>query len=531
MALKKMLPHPHPKYTEDDHTLLANGQLRFYESGTSTPKVVYSSASGTSYGATVELDSTGRPESGPIYYDTDGLYKVEIYSRVDDTPTYTLLDTIDPVGETFSAVATDLNENIISNWSFEVAGDTPPAAENWTDTDSGSVVTRDTSDHNHGAASLKFTSSSSGADYSDSAVFEVSPNMAVGGSFLLKATNAGAQPAIKIYWLTNAQAAVSDEYLYRGDSGVTPTSWELIDGLYAEPPATARYAHIRVIGNESGTSYTTNFDGISLRHRNLASIFPAAGVTPFGLNPSIAADTAHDINLTGGTVLDSTLTEPMLLPTEMTKQIDAGWAVGDDQGGLFAGSAVAANGRLGMYLIKDTDTGQVDWGFDDDAGLSPTLPTGYDVYRYLGSLTLDASGNIEDAVWYGSEFIKLASPDEDVDESTLTTYAPGSPTMTSGTMNAPPESILRYLARIELGSAATELFLFIRATDAAWAAAKFGQGFELGTDTIDELWTENTVRVDSSSQLDYAVGLNSGPATATLKIFTVGWIDTKRDNP
>lgn len=521
-----ILPHPNPPYFRENGQLNANGQLRLFESGTATPKIAYSDASGTSYGSTINLDSAGLPESGPIYWATDGLYKVEVYYRVDDTPTYALDYTVDPHGWTFSAVSTDLNENLISNWSFEVVGATPPAAANWTDT--GSNITRDTADNSHGAASLKFTSSSNGSDYSNSSTFEVSEELGLQLQFLLKASNASAEPAIKVFWLDDAQAAVSDEYIYRGNAGLTPTSWSLIEGLYVEPPATARYAYIQVIGNESGTSYTTNFDGISATTVPPLSTNPPAGVNPVGLNISIdSGDTEHDIEVSSGATLNSTYTTPMTLESAITKRIDAGWVVGDGQGGLFNGSTLTANGRLGVYLIKNTATGQVDFGFDDDASLSPTLPTGYDVYRYLGSITLDASSNIENGIWHGSDYVKLASPDEEISDTSISDSV-----LETGTINAPPDAMIRYQARCEIISGAvTEFIMQVRPTDAAWASTKFGQGMESTTDDLDENWIENEVRVDGSSQLDYGVDYNSHAGSVEFYLYLLGWTDYHRDNP
>ena len=524
-----LLPHPNPEYHYENNGLNANGQIRLYESGTATPKVAYSDASGTSYGSTINLDSSGLPESGPIYWATDGLYKVEVYYRVDDTPTYALDYTVDPFGWTFTAVSTQAG--LIDNCSFETAGSGGNAAENWTDTDTGSVITRDTTDTSHGAASLKFTGSTNGSDYTQSATFEVSPEMGLELSLLIKASNASAEPAVKVYWLTGAQAAISDEYIYQSNSGLTPTDWTLIDQLYVEPPATARYAYIEIIGNESGTSYDTNWDLVCGDVVPQKSTYPPAGVYPVGLNISIdSGDTDHDIEVSFGSTLDSTFTTPMILTDAMVKRIDAGWVVGDGEGGLFNGSTVTANGRLGVYLIKNTTTGQVDWGFDDDASLSPTLPSGYDVYRYLGSVTLDSSANIENAVWYQESFIKLADPDAEVTDTTVGGGSSGD--LTAATINAPPDSEIRYLARAEIISgAANEMIIIMRPTDATWTSAKLGQGMERTDDASDELWVENDIRVDGSSQLDYGLKWDNHAGDITMQIYLIGWTDYHRNNP
>lgn len=65
------------QYRNDDGTLCAGGQLRFYDTGTTTPKDVYAEAAlSTNLGATVDLDAAGRAEND-IWL--DGEYRVRLY--------------------------------------------------------------------------------------------------------------------------------------------------------------------------------------------------------------------------------------------------------------------------------------------------------------------------------------------------------------------------------------------------------------------------------------------------------------------
>mgnify|MGYP000956829820 CR=1 FL=1 len=70
-----------------------------------------------------------------------------------------------------------------------------------------------------------------------------------------------------------------------------------------------------------------------------------------GLEISNDTDTEHDINVETGRCKDSTGAVDLILTSEMTKRIDAAWAVGDDDGGLDTGS-VAADTWYYLYLIK-----------------------------------------------------------------------------------------------------------------------------------------------------------------------------------
>ena len=65
------------QYRLDDGTVAAAGELRFYETGTTTPKNVYEGSDlSPSLGSTVTLDSAGRAEDDVWL---DGVYRVRLY--------------------------------------------------------------------------------------------------------------------------------------------------------------------------------------------------------------------------------------------------------------------------------------------------------------------------------------------------------------------------------------------------------------------------------------------------------------------
>jgi hypothetical protein len=105
-----------------------------------------------------------------------------------------------------------------------------------------------------------------------------------------------------------------------------------------------------------------------------------------------AGDTAKDINITAGSCRDSTDAEDIVLATEITKQIDAAWAVGDDAGGMDTGAA-AADTWYYVWLIKRTDTGVVDALFSLSS-TAPTMPANYDAKRLIGFVLTDATPDI-----------------------------------------------------------------------------------------------------------------------------------------
>lgn len=71
-------------------SLMSNGTIEFYLSGTSTPTPYYTDAVGTEGGTSLTLDSGGRPPTD-IYYETGINYKIIVKNESQD-----VIDTIDP---------------------------------------------------------------------------------------------------------------------------------------------------------------------------------------------------------------------------------------------------------------------------------------------------------------------------------------------------------------------------------------------------------------------------------------------------
>jgi hypothetical protein len=111
-----------------------------------------------------------------------------------------------------------------------------------------------------------------------------------------------------------------------------------------------------------------------------------------GLVQSQAADTDHDITLSVGGALDDTHSDWLALSSAITKQIDAAWAAGTNQGGLDTG-AVANSTWYYIWLIKNPSSGTVDALFSTSAS-SPTMPSGYSLKRLVGAVITDSSANI-----------------------------------------------------------------------------------------------------------------------------------------
>ena len=140
-------------------------------------------------------------------------------------------------------------------------------------------------------------------------------------------------------------------------------------------------------------------------------------------------DTANDVNITAGGAIDSTGAYWITLGAEITKRIDAAWAVGDDQGGLDGTESVAGTPDVStwyyVWLIARSDTGVVDVLFSESA-TAPTMPTNYDFRRLIGAVLNNSSGDVDQFTAYevegGGLEVLWTTPVLDIDLSnTLTT--------------------------------------------------------------------------------------------------------------
>jgi hypothetical protein len=178
--------------------------------------------------------------------------------------------------------------------------------------------------------------------------------------------------------------------------------------LTVAPLASAAFLDVGTSANEvvqlDGSARLPAVDGSLLTDLNPP--FPRDHFA--GLALSLGVDTEHDILIGEGEARDSTNAQNIVLAVGITKQIDAGWSVGDDAGGLDAGS-VAGDTAYYIHLIKRSDTGVVDALFSASSS-SPTMPANYDYRRLLGRLLTNASANITAGTLIGDGPVEIDNP-------------------------------------------------------------------------------------------------------------------------
>lgn len=521
MTRAKFAPNPQQLLT--DAAGPGNAYYAYYyePDGTfSTQKTVYKDAAkSTSWTQPVTVGADGRPVGADVFLDGD--YDRRVYDSDDN-----LIRSEQNIGDTWSAVGTDLSENLLSNASFETAGSGSEPFANWTATDSGSVITRDTTDSYHGVACALFTNSNNGSDYILSDLFEVSPGRDISLSFYVKASNASAVPLITISWHDKDQTFISSSTIYQSNSGLTPTSWDLVQGIRATPVSTARYATFALYGNNAATQYTTRFDGL---HVSSLSRFPDnTPYKPFGLIISRdSGDTAHDIKITAGAVKSDDYANDIILDADIVKRLDATFAEGTANGGAASGFSLPADDVFAIWLMKNSTTGHVDV-IADSSFTSPTLPSGYDVKRRIGAWLTDASNNLVDGI-HRSDRFEFFEELQIVSDSTVT-----SGTFETGTAKAPPNAVLRY-------------GIYVNTTSSDYAIELWGKVRPVGSDntggfgvdckadspangTLDNVRGEGDVLLDSSQQFEYTAEVGS-TSSFEVNINQIGWIDLERDDP
>jgi len=273
-----------------------------------------------------------------------------------------------------------------------------------------------------------------------------------------------------------------------------------------------------------GPKINANLDKI-----DVAAALPMNYLT--GLDLVNAADGDHDITLLVGECRDGVAfgggnTGDMRLISSITKQIDAVWVVGTNQGGLDTGT-VAASTWYHMWLIKRTDSGVVDALFSLSA-TSPTLPTGYTLKRRIGSVHTDASANIESFSQTGDEFI-WTNTTQTIPRLDETKVNPGISASTFG-LDFVPDGI-RAIARLAVklystGTTETALTLYQGALSGSAIATVPVSYFLVNTGSvntradggqIDILLTSGTI----------GFRLSFSDAVTTIYFNVIGWQDRR----
>lgn len=189
--------------------------------------------------------------------------------------------------------------------------------------------------------------------------------------------------------------------LINSSPGALDTLNELAAALGDDPNFAATTAAL--IGAKADAAATTA--ALALK-QNTAGEYLRGHLYGLTLSNNVA-DAANDIDIAvGSAASDGTTPAIMVLASALGKRLDAAWAVGGTPaspvGGLDTGSV--ANATYHVWLIQRSDTGVVDALFSLSS-TSPTMPSGYDRKRRIGSIVRVSSAikafsqNADEFLW------------------------------------------------------------------------------------------------------------------------------------
>jgi hypothetical protein len=243
-----------------------------------------------------------------------------------------------------------------------------------------------------------------------------------------------------------------------------------------------------------------------------------------GLVLTTDTDTDHDINVGAGACRDST-NVATLSNTDITKQLDATWAAGDDAGGLNdTDHPVVQDTCYHVFLLGKPD-GTTDAGFDTQSDGSQLLGDaavggeGYTLVRRIGAVrTKEAAANIIPFVQHG-DFFTWTDPNSTTFATIDFTSATVGTTPQTATLKVPTG--IRVMARVNVNCQTGSVYRLYPAdsTDTAPHASNAPlSNVDAGSDHYNDVLTNTSgqIKVISTAAND-----------RDFAMFTDGWFDLR----
>lgn len=241
---------------------------------------------------------------------------------------------------------------------------------------------------------------------------------------------------------------------------------------------------------------------------------PQDSITGFTLSNN-GADANNDIDIAAGRVGAGDYN--LILTSARTKQLDAAWAVGTNQGGLDTG--VKANSTwYHVWAIARVDTHVVDVLFSTSA-TAPTMPASYTKKRRIGAIRTDSSGNIIAFLQYGDQFLWKSPPFLDIDDTALST------SKKNYTLSGCPSGlVVEVFSNMAASNAAAKLIYISNPnmTDLAPSGTALPVSSIIANTSLS-LPSQIKMITDASAQ----ISMRSSAASTTVKLSVLGWTDPR----
>lgn len=230
-------------------------------------------------------------------------------------------------------------------------------------------------------------------------------------------------------------------------------------------------------------------------------------------------DANHDIDIAVGKCRDAGDAESILFTTAMTKQIDANWAAGTNQGGFPSGlGAVAPTTWYYVFVIAKAD-GTVDAGFDTSLLATNLLADAADYiyYRIIGSVLTDGASDI---IGFLDVEMGNGAVDREWNAKILETngVAFGAARQTL-TVTCPPNTINKTFVYVNKNAI---FYMWIASTSFTDVVPAVDGPLDIYTDASGAVVSiHKNIAADSSSQIAFRYTINPN----ILNIISTGYID------
>ncbi len=278
-----------------------------------------------------------------------------------------------------------------------------------------------------------------------------------------------------------------------------------------------------VTANATDQSTTTAFAVSALRATALSIARPKGRILTNGtILSNNGSDATNDIDIAASEyVSDDAAAEDrvVIVLSALTKQLDAAWAVGTNQGGLDTGAI--ANTTYHVWAILRSDTGVTDVLFSTSAS-APTMPTNYDKKCRIGAI-LRESAAIVTFDQHGARYQRKASVLSIDVTAAFATAALRTLAVPTGVR---VDAIFNAKITSGAGESSYTLFSDPAANDESpsQTATPLAQMGAASGSTTDIRGTFR-VRTDTSGRIRHRGGADETTADNTLKLAVLGWDD------
>lgn len=494
------------QFFDTQGNVLNGGKLFFYAAGSSTKQTTYNSSLGTVANSNpMILDAFGRLQS-EVWLTTGLFYKEILTTSTDTDPPVSPIWSEDNIAGINDATIS------INEW---ITGPTPTFVSTTSFTLAGDQTTLFSK-----GARLKFTVSA-GTVYGSilTSVFGALTTVTLemdSGQVLDVGLSAVS------YSLLNSVHPSMPPYLETMPIAVDHTDQTKRIKLIATGITTGTTRSLTAQDANGSVALTSEFAYLGLPSTSGRLLLPNDYISGFALTNNGA--TGFDV--AAGQAMDSTNVSN-IIGAAIANKTQGAWVVGAGNGGKLSAAAMANNTWYYWYALWKTVDGTVDYGFD--VATTPTLPSGYSKFHYIGARkTQSASTNWDTFIQHGDEVLWSTPPALDVN-----TNNPGTAAITA-TLNVPAlkvKAIFRYVLVDTDAAGSSDAAVSFTSLEIADISPNVS-GTPLADGNVASTaatgvgaWVHPGIWTNTSSQIRYRMSLSN--ANITIRVVIIGWIDPR----